>query len=99
MAKDNSPQENVNAEADKLRKSTGLGRRDEELEKDIAHRFTYHPPQPGQPEIYTAIREIAKQYAILIARYTPKSREQSLALTHLEETVFWANASIAREKK
>ena len=27
----------------------------------------------------------------------PPSREQSLAITHLEEVMFWANAAIARE--
>jgi hypothetical protein len=29
---------------------------------------------------------------------TPASREQSLALTHLEDAVFWANAAIARHE-
>lgn len=86
------------ATTEQLRSKVGTGARDEALEADIANRFTYHAPKEGQPEVYTAIRDFARQYAIMIARYTPKSREQSLALTHLEETVFWANASIARAK-
>jgi len=27
----------------------------------------------------------------------PSTREQSLAITHLEEAMFWANAALARE--
>lgn len=63
---------------------------------EIEKRFTYHPPLPGQPEIYTTIRENAKQLAICITSLSPESREQSLAITSLEEAVFWANAAIAR---
>lgn len=29
---------------------------------------------------------------------TPKSREQSTALTNLDQVVFWANAAIARNE-
>ncbi len=31
-------------------------------------------------------------------RWCPDSRELSLAITHLEEVVFWANAAIARHE-
>lgn len=62
----------------------------------IENNFTYHPPKPGQPEKYTAIRDKAKELALLIDKEVPKSREQSLALTNLEQAVFWANAGIAR---
>lgn len=65
---------------------------------EIAKRFTYHPPKPGQPERYEAIRAMAKEFAERIVIETPESREQSLALTKLEETVFWANAAIARNE-
>ncbi|MGP3782344.1 Acb2/Tad1 domain-containing protein [Paenibacillus sp. 1A_MP2] len=36
--------------------------------------------------------------AELIDEQTPKSREQSLAMTNLEQAVFWANAAIARNE-
>lgn len=62
----------------------------------IEKNFTYHPPKPGQPEKYQALREKAKELAALIDNTVPKSREQSLALTNLEQAVFWANAGIAR---
>jgi hypothetical protein len=70
----------------------------EDIKKRIEHNFTYHAPKPGQPERYQAIREKAKELALLIAESTPQSREQSLALTKLEECSFWANASIARNE-
>jgi len=67
---------------------------DDELER----RFNYHTPVHDQPERYVRIREIAKQLAYTIRDLTPPSREQSLALTELEQAVFWANASIARRE-
>lgn len=65
---------------------------------DIERRFTYHPPKPGQPERYTAIRAKAKELADLFYYEVPASREQSLAFTALEEAVMWANAGIARNE-
>lgn len=68
------------------------------MAEDIEKRFTYHAPKPGQPERYGAIRDAAKAFAELINTKTPASREQSLALTKLEESVMWANAAIARNE-
>ena len=64
----------------------------------IENNFTYHAPKPGQAERYTALREKAKEFALLIVELTPASREQSLAITELENAVFWANAAIARNE-
>ncbi len=66
--------------------------------EDLENRFTYHTPKGGQPARYTKLRDAAKDLAYLITAETPVSREQSLALTHLEEVVFWANAAIARHE-
>lgn len=71
---------------------------DDERIVDINKRFTYHAPKGDQSERYEEIRAKAKELAILIVSETPKSREQSLALTKLEESVMWANASIARNE-
>jgi hypothetical protein len=60
--------------------------------------YTYHSPKGDQPERYVAIREKAKELAALILASTPKSREQSVALTELETAIFWANAAIARNE-
>ena len=63
---------------------------------DLTKRFTYHPPKPGQPELYRDIRDHARSLATLIDLSQPDSREKSLAITALEEAVMWANAGIAR---
>ena len=62
----------------------------------IENAFTYHATKDGQPEKYQAIREKAKELAYLIKELVPDSREQSLAITKLEECSMWANAGIAR---
>lgn len=66
------------------------------MKRNLKNDFTYHPPKPGQPEKYAAIREKAHDLAELIQESCPESREASLALTKLDEVVMWANASIAR---
>ena len=62
----------------------------------IDNAFTYHAPKEGQPAKYQAIREKAKELAYLVDGLVPESREQSPAITKLEECVMWANAGIAR---
>lgn len=63
---------------------------------NLEKNFTYHPPKEGQPEKYATIRKMAHEYAEFLQENCPQSRELSLALTNLEQTVMWANASIAR---
>ena len=62
----------------------------------IENNFTYHTPKEGQPEKYQSLRNQAKELAYLIDELVPNSREKSLAMTKLEEAIFWANAGIAR---
>ena len=66
------------------------------MDAKIENAFTCHAPKDGQPEKYQAIREKAKELAYLIQELVPPSREQSLAMTKLEECSMWANAGIAR---
>lgn len=66
--------------------------------QDIDNRFTFHPVKNGQAEKYEAIRGAAKEYALLLNQLCPESREKSLAITHLEDVVYCANASIARHE-
>lgn len=70
---------------------------DEKQRDQIENNFTYHAPKGDQAEMYVRLREQAKMLALLICHLTPISREQSLALTNLEQAIFWANAAIARE--
>jgi hypothetical protein len=62
----------------------------------IENAFSYHYPKPGMPEQYKALRDKAKELAYEFERFCPESREKSLAFTKLEESIMWANASIAR---
>ena len=64
--------------------------------EDLDIRFTYHAPKEGQPAKYTALRDKAKELAVMVAEMCPPSREQVLAFTNIEQAVMWANAAIAR---
>lgn len=67
-------------------------------QKELEVRFTYHGPRGDQLHRYETIRAMAKKLAEYIVEQTPESREQSLAITHLEQAVMWANAGIARRE-
>lgn len=64
----------------------------------IRNRFTYHSPKGTQPERYEKIRAAGLILAELLVENCPESRELSLSLTKLDETVMWANAAIARNE-
>jgi hypothetical protein len=66
--------------------------------EELSTRFTYHSPVGSQPEKYEQIRNIALRFATFIDQVCPDSREKSSAITALEESVMWANASIARRE-
>ena len=70
----------------------------EQLER-IENNFTYHAPFDDLPERYSVLRFQAKELAITFCQLSPESRELSLALTNLEQSVMWANAAIARNEK
>ena len=65
---------------------------------EIVVRFTYHSPKGDQPQKYETLRGEAKALVQTINDLCPESREKSLAITKLEESIFWANASIARRE-
>lgn len=67
-----------------------------ETDKELARRFKYHAPKPDQLPRYTELRAAGRQLADLIVTSTPPGREQSLALTKLEEALMHANSAIAR---
>lgn len=67
--------------------------------EQIENIFTYHPPFGTQQSRYVQIRDKAKELAHLINDACPESREKSLALTNLQQSVQMANASIAIHEK
>jgi hypothetical protein len=65
-------------------------------ELNLNQRFDHHPPDEATGEIHAAVRAHLKRAAESVVASQPDSRERSLAVTHLEEAMFWANAGIAR---
>jgi hypothetical protein len=70
----------------------------DDLHARIENDFRYHAPKDDQVERYETIRSRGRALAEYIIERTPSSREQSVALTKLEEAVMWANAAIARNE-
>lgn len=68
----------------------------EAMREELNRRFRYHSPKDDQPTRYQHLRDQALNLAELIVLSTPPGREQSLALTKLEEAVMHANSAIAR---
>lgn len=70
----------------------------EQQKKTRETNFVYHAPKENQPERYGRLRSSAGQLSFLLNTNCPPSRELSLAQTHLEQAIFWANAAIARNE-
>lgn len=63
---------------------------------DIKNRFMYHPPKhEGIALLHTEVRNRLESVAHFFNHQLPEGREKSLAITHLEEAMMWANAAIA----
>jgi len=62
---------------------------------NIENTFTYHAPNEEQQKRYVELRNKAKELAYMIQSHCPDSREKSIALTKLQETIMMANAAIA----
>lgn len=69
---------------------------DKQLADRIERDFSSHTVGMDKDVDMKDIRSKAKMLALDIALLCPDGREKSLALTKLEEAVFWANAGIAR---
>jgi hypothetical protein len=64
----------------------------------LAHRFQFHPADAqNTKDAHETVRNVCLDAADKIVEATgAMSREQSIAITKLEEAMFWANAAIAR---
>ncbi len=65
----------------------------------ITNIFSYHKPFGDQQGRYEGLRITARLLAEQINSACPESREKSLAITSLQQTIMWANASIAINEK
>lgn len=64
---------------------------------DLNRRFDYHKPDEARVIKHEHIRHTMSVAAHTVDNTVPDGREKSLAITALEEAMFWANAAIARE--
>jgi hypothetical protein len=64
--------------------------------EELDARFKMHSPDRGTCAAMVDFREACRLTADVICNLCPDGREQSLALTHLEEVMFWTNAGMAR---
>lgn len=63
-----------------------------------ARNFTAYPPRGAdQIEQHSVVRTWCNSLANTLVDTCPEGRELSLALTNLEQVMFWANAAISRE--
>ena len=64
---------------------------------ELERRFTYHPPDDARRVQHEDVRQLLLEDAQYLNANLPESREKSLAMTHLEEVMYWSNAAIARQ--
>lgn len=66
--------------------------------KDIEHRFAFHAATTEEKrDAHTSVRQQCRQLADALNEQLPEGREKSLAMTKLEEVMFWGNAALARQ--
>lgn len=63
---------------------------------DLINRFSYHKPDGAKIVLHADVRDRALDLALWLDTVLPDGREKSLAITHLEDAMMWANASVAR---
>jgi len=71
---------------------------DEKMKQRLDNDYSYHAPKGDQAARYIEIRDAAKVLALTIVKNSPVSREQSVALTLLDQLAMMANAAIARNE-
>lgn len=65
--------------------------------EDIDNRFRFHSaPDEEKRNAHSAVRGLYADLAHQVNERLPEGREKSLAITKLEEAMFWSNAALAR---
>lgn len=68
--------------------------------EEIAHRFAFHPAATDEKrDAHTSVRQQCRQLADALNSQLPDGREKAVALTKLEEVMFWGNAALARARE
>ena len=67
--------------------------------EELARRFDYHPPADRLAvTAHDGIRATCRTLAEHLVAVMPPGREALLAITAVEEAMFWANAAVARHQ-
>lgn len=65
--------------------------------EDIEHRFAFHAATTEEKrDAHASVRQVCRVLADFLNEKLPEGREKSLAITGLEEVMFWGNAALAR---
>lgn len=66
-------------------------------QQEITARFSEHPPSDERvAAAHKRIRLLGYDLTMELNSIVPESRELSLAITHIENAVMWANKGLAR---
>lgn len=66
--------------------------------EDIKNRFAFHAATTEEKrDAHTSVRQNCRDLADFLNEKLPEGREKALAVTKLEEVMFWGNAALARQ--
>jgi hypothetical protein len=71
---------------------------DDTIPGTLEHNFAYHAPDEDKVLLHQEVRQNCEWLAKDFDNLLPVGREKSLAMTKLEEAMFWANAAVARSR-
>lgn len=63
--------------------------------EELEERFTFHPATEKTGPLHDEVRLRHLDLAYWVLHNVPDSREQSLALTALQQSMMWANGAVA----
>lgn len=67
---------------------------------ELVNRFSYHAPSTDAVKrAHERVRLYIGQLAEELHHSLPDGREKAVAITKLEEAMYWANAAIARNQE